>query len=690
MSLFLSDTERAFIKSTHTHGVTARLYWTTLNRVMRRAESPGLMSSSDTAMWWHAVEEVICDAAMMQALNPSPQLGGWLRDSVVSIVRRSEGDWIGPPFRGRPSPPVAELETGHVMRAVAVALDLVPDVFTDAERDEATEVLRARAIPMVLRHLRGRRALHNHRCVVNAGLAVAGAVLNDAEAMEAAASEFTMYLSAYQPDGSYGETLQYSNYATWSMMLVYESLVRRDASFAKRLDMTPYAGFARWAAYSLMYRKPLAGFGQAIRPRSVNFGDSTAIFSPSAELLLHIASRARDARPADAAIARWLYDTCDSLAPAAPPHDQATFGFVPRPGFLTMPLLAHATVGKSPSELQLPTLASFSGGDAIARDAWNGRTLLAVRSENDPKHTANHLHGDLNSCILVHNNERLLIDPGHSCYRGQLHEMEVRSGTHNTCTFHDPSDNRTLEQSRPQSRRINDDDTPGPPVNRGVKQLLATTDAPVTVISSDAAALYGAPLERFVRTWILCGTHVVFAIDQIRSARPLITRWNWLLNNRDGLLDMKTVHPDRLIVRRADAGMKLIHLGGAQLGGPTYAFVHDCYHPLPGQIGEGRQGSGWLMNWHEVSARTERTVVHAIMLDDAGRIAGWHLKQADGETILQGPGGGIDWRLRVNETTGEFTVTDAVRGDCWRIHQDASGMKHLERQIKSKPDERQP
>jgi len=96
------------------------------------------------------------------------------------------------------------------------------------------------------------------------------------------------------------------------------------------------------------------------------------------------------------------------------------------------------------------------------------------------------------------------------------------------------------------------------------------------------------------------------------------------------------------------------------------------------------------MNWHEVSARTERTVVHAIMLDDAGRIAGWHLKQADGETILQGPGGGIDWRLRVNETTGEFTVTDAVRGDCWRIHQDASGMKHLERQIKSKPDERQP
>ncbi len=677
MSLFLTEAERSFINSTYTDGATARLYWTTLNRVMRRAESPGLMSSSDTAMWWHAAEEVICDAAMMHALKPSAQLGAWLRDATMSIVRRSEGEWIGPPFRGRASPPVAELETGHLMRAVAVALDLAPVVFTPAELEEAKDVLRSRAIPMALRHLESHRGLHNHRCVVNAGLAVAGAVLNDAEAMTAAAKEFSLYLGAYQSDGTYAETLQYANYATWSMMLVYEALVRRDLTWASRLDMTRYAGFARWAAYSFMYRKPLAGLGQVPRPRSVNFGDSAAIFSPSAELLLHISARAKQSHPVDAALASWLYEVCDSSAPAAPPHDQASFGFVPRPGFLTMPLLAHAAAAKSPEQLKLSSLGTFSCGDVVARDAWDGRTVLAVRAENDPKNVVSHLHGDLNSCILVHNTERLLIDPGHSCYRGIFHDYERRSVTHNTCTFFDPIEARYIEQSGPNNRMIDADDTLGPPIRRGVRQLIAKTDGPLTVISSDAAGVYGAPLESFVRTWMLCGTHVVFVVDQIRSSRPLVTQWNWLLNNRDGALDMKAIEPDRLIVRRADAGMKIIHMGGAALGGPKYAVVHDCYHPLPGQIGEGRQGSGWLMNWRERTARAERTVVHAIMLDDAGRIAGWHLMQGEDGITVQGPGGRIDWRLRVDEASGEFAVIDGCGGDRWLINPEAGDMKRL-------------
>ena len=135
MSLFLSDAERAFIKAEYTDGLTARLYWTTLNRVTRRAESPGLVARGDTTEWWYGVEEIVTDASLMQTLQPSKQLAGWLRDVTISLVRRSEGDWVGPWYRNHSlRPPQAELETAHLTRAVAV----VPSATSGSTRRNCT------------------------------------------------------------------------------------------------------------------------------------------------------------------------------------------------------------------------------------------------------------------------------------------------------------------------------------------------------------------------------------------------------------------------------------------------------------------------------------------------------------------------------------------------------------------------
>ena len=669
MSLFLSQAERDFIKDEYTDGIAARQYWTTLNRVMRRAESPGLIARTDTTEWWYGVEEIVSEAAMMQALQPSPQLATWLRDVTLSLIRRSVDDWIGPWFRNHSiQPPHAELETGHVTRAVAIVLDLAPDVLSDAEREETKTVLRERAIPMAARHIEhDRSGVHNHRCVINAGLAVAAAVLDDRAAMQMAAREYRLYCQAYQPDGTYAETLQYANYATWSMMLVYESLVRRDPAYAESLPMRSYAGYARWAAYSFLYMKPLDRWGQQPRPCSVNFGDSAALFSPSAEVLLHIASRAKATDPADAAVARWLYETADDAGPALPPHDQATFGFQPRPGFLTMPLLANATAAQSPQQLNLPTLNAFSCGDAIARDRWIGRTVVAMRCEGEPKHVVSHLHGDLNHFVLTHNRERLLVDSGHSCYRNVVHEYEVRTPTHNTVVFHDSASGQLIEQVRPKNRTILDLDTAGPLIDRGTKRLLARQDGALSVMASDAAAVYASGVEQFVRVLLLCGPHVVFVVDHIVTSRPLIAQWNWLLNNRDDGLDWKAVGEDRIIARRGDAGMKLIHLGRAHRGGPSFAYVHDCYHPLPGQPGEGKSGSGVLLNWRERQPATKRTVVHAIALDDTGRIAGWHLKSDEHGAALWGGNGRIGWTLGTPAADGAFIITESATKQTWSI-----------------------
>jgi hypothetical protein len=203
--------------------------------------------------------------------------------------------------------------------------------------------------------------------------------------------------------------------------------------------------------------------------------------------------------------------------------------------------------------------------------------------------------------------------------------------------------------------------------------LLTARVGPVSAVASEAAKLYGPSIERFARFCFLLGAHVLFVVDQIESAVPVRTTWNWLLNNRDERLEARVFPPDRLIARRGDAGIKLFHLGGGAMSGPVYAYVHDAYHPLPNQRGEGKPGSGLLYRWQEREAATTRTVVHAAAVDDYGSIAGWHLRSRDDGWALEGPRGHPVWRLRVEQAPLAFGLWEETEGACYRVAQDDRG-----------------
>jgi len=671
MSLMLSDAERVLVKQAQSKLPLSRYFWALHNRASKRAEEPGLRDVHATPEWWHYLAEYLTDAAMACALKPTEQLAAWVRDVTMSVARRPVDDWVGPWFRNHREPKTGHLETAHVSWSIAVALDLCPEVFTAAEQDELREALATRAVPLCRRWMDSTHHLANWRCVLGAGLTVAAAVLDDREVLEESRQHFLVTTQTFQPDGSNTESLQYGNYAAYTSMLSCEALLRAG------IDVAPsrYAGYARWAAHSLFYCKPLSGWGALPRPRSANFNDCGAVTCPSPDLLLHIAARAKDSHPTEAALARWLVDTVYEPTVGQGPQDRATFGFVNRFGFLTLPLLPQACEAKSPEALDEPTVAGFSCGDVLARDEWQGRTILATHGGGDPYYGPGHLHGDLNSFILVHNRERLLVDPGHSCYRGLIHEVEMGTLTHNTCTFElsrEAADGLKLQesllqpgmmlQSRSERRDIRDGQ-PGPPPDRGARRLIAERDGDVIVIGSEASKLYGAPLTRFERFWILGGSHALFIVDRIQADAPLACRWNWLLNNRDGELDLKMVPPDRLVARRGDAGLKLFHLAGGALGTMMYAHVHDAYHPLPNQLGEGHSGSGLLINWKAKPAK-ELLGVHAIAMDDYGSIAGWHLKHEGGEAVLEAPGSAAAWRLTVGEEG--FGIGELVSGASWK------------------------
>lgn len=622
-------------------------------RVLARIQHPGLPQSEDGTGWWYLTFEYLSDAAMLYAIEGHEQTGEWLRDVTLSIARCPTSEWVGPWFRDHGEPYSGHLETAHVCWGVAAVLDLAATVFTASEYEEVTTSLLEKGVVLCERWLESNTHLANWRGIMLAGVLVPAAVLGDHQRLESHFPLVEQCLAAFQPDGSYAESLQYGNYLAQALMLIYESLVRLYPAHASSMAIEVYSRGLPWIAASMLYVKPLSGWGTEPRARAVNFNDSAAIFRPSGDLLLHVACRQKRGLALYAGLASHLFQTYYATVPYQGPHHLASFGFVNDWGFLTLPLLTDAAKPITPAEAGVPLTAAFENGNAFIRDAWDGSTVLAIQGGAQPLNGPGHLHGDVNSFMVAHRHERLLIDPGHSCYRNLIHGLESSSQTHNTCTFlieptglglqEDLTKTKLLEQQSILSKRLIQAGVVGDPVVRGNRKLLSERIGEVSVVGSESAALYGEPIQEFTRFWISAGSHVLFIVDRIRSAVPVRTCWNWVINNRDGLADI-TIADQEMAVKRPLAGLKLLQGGEALPVGPVYGYVHDAYHPEPARLGEGKPGSGLIYKAIESIPNSDRLAVHLIVMDELDGLDEWTLTRDGGFHIA---GKGQHWLLKI-------------------------------------------
>lgn len=691
MAVFLSDTERTQIKAKLKAGdpLVCRFYAALHKRVYERVATKGLLGPNATVAWYYPAAEYLSDAAMLYALQPEEQRSGapvavWLRTVALDVARTAAYDWVGPAFRdhrtdGPSGPLTGHLETAHLCWALSAVYDLARDAFSESEQAEIRQALTEKGIVLCRRWIDKNTHLANWRGILMSGVLVAASVIGDEELVDQYVLEWQRCALAFQPDGSYGESVQYGNYLAFALMLAYESLSRTYPEKAALLDVGTYGKGIRWVASSMFYTKPLAGsgnWGTEPRARAANFNDSAALFRPSGDLLLHLAVRAETDE--EKHLARGLFATYYESVPTQGPHELATFGMNNDWGFLTLPLLTHETKAASTQEVGLPLTTGFSNGHTFMRDAWDGKTIVAINGGGDGLYGPGHLHGDLNSFILVHNRERLLVDPGHSCYRNLIHGLESSTQTHNTCTFLAEAETLGLQEDKAKAtmweqksvlpRRLLVNGIPGPPVDRGNRRLLVDHDDVVSVVGSEIGNACGAPIQQFSRFWLMAGSNVLFVVDRIEASQPVTTVWNWLVNNRDGQAQVDT-QPTYLTVRRNEAGMKLFHGGGGTIGHPVYGYVHDAYHVEPNQYGEGKPGSGLLYRWTESAPTTTRTVVHAIALDEAIALVRWQLV-VDGNAFTLS-NGEKKWTLIVQDDEANQLSLVSGYGRRWDVLNEA-------------------
>jgi hypothetical protein len=684
-SFFLSDAERTRLKTAPSTSPTAAYLTSMQTRVYKRANSLNFSDKSATTEWWHHASEYLTDAALIHAIRPSVKADAWLRASILEIVRRPNADWTGPGFRGGGDGPVfGNLETAHLAWGVGLAFDMSSDLFTPSETEEILLAIKEKGLLACKRYLDQTNFFHNWNCVLLSGYAVSATVLGDDEAIKYANAWMPVAIDHFQKDGSYGESLQYGNYAAYSVMIAQEALLRYNNSkgINKSITLDPYGKIVNWAAYAFVNKKQLSGWPIMDWPNTVNFGDSGSIFRPSGDLLIHIAARAKKELPQEAGIASWLFNTLYS--PNEPgPHDMASFGFVNDFGFLTVMMLADAAAPLSPTEAKFPLTNGFSGGDVFARDLWGGATTLASRVPGVERHAIAHVHGDVNSFVLSHNNERLLVDPGHTCYRELTRDLDISSETHNTCTFETVAKDNIPSKKLIQvmsnkgggwSRKLNKvDNLPvgAPAVDLVGERLITSRVGNVSVIGADAAKLYGAPLTNYKRFLILCGSHTLFVVDHIKADEPIKTTWNFLLNNRDGLLDLQLNRNDNSIsALRGNAGIVIKHNNANdKINGPIYALMHDAYHVLPNQtFTEGEPGSAIMMRWQEPEASKERTMIHTIAFDDPAALKAWETNKENNSYTIKNNDRKENWALTVADD-GTIDIKESVSGKSYKVSQ---------------------
>jgi len=642
--MFITEQELAAIRALRDEASQAGELWRALKaRTVRSTAEDTLVQSGDTQEWWHLCWERMADAAFVYAVECDETLGRWVHDRTMALCRLDADEWIGPWFRHRYEPSLGQLETAHVTNAVTEAYDLCPMLFTDEEKAEILTALREKGMDPCLRFCRAVNHRSNWYCVLAGGFAAAAVILGDAAAVETAVELYRECIGLYNSDG-YGESLQYGNYASLSLVHMRRVLIRYNPALADLLSLGPIADTVKLAAASHLYMKPLNADGRdGVYPRSVNFGDCAAIYRPTGDVLLAIAAEYGD--PNVAGLARWLFDVTYA-DPTLGPDELASFGFFNQFGWNSLVSLANAASAITPKDAGIPEKAVFRIGNAIIRDSWDDtKTVVAMMTGGEPHRVNAHRHLDQNSFVLAAYGDRFFIDPGHCCYRLETWKKSCQTDHHNTWDFIGEDGTRYTQTKIPLNVPF-------------TKYIEYDVPEGFAVIASDAAAAYGEHFKRAERIIVTAFPNVIFLIDRIETDIPVKMVSHFAVNNRDGKTHNHIKFWNKHVIRRGEGAMKFFTfpVGEEMTMTQRWGYCHDNYHPLPNHAGEGREGSALLYDFTTTAYATSHTVVHPFAISPIGEIPGWHIKNENDNTVFTvlSPGNREKWQLTL--TDGGFEI----------------------------------
>lgn len=499
--------------------------------------------------------------SLMYTLTGNRELGDFLRGHILQIARLPIEFWLHSELRGyNREKPCGALETSSVTGAMAAAMSLVGDeLFSPAERKEINAAIRNKGFIPLRNWLEvNAAAVNNFVAVIATGYLQGGRYFNDEAAVKYAIQRLRAYLDkSIEDDGSYGEGSGYLSYPMTTMLPAAVLLTPEE-----RRELYGSCGFknsSKWLAYLHFFNREADG---SMKRDRMLFSDNGGGISNSLYLLAaHCYQDPLAVYIGDMLNSKnWQYD---SFATA-----QLSFML----GLDQMP------AGKSPEELKLPLVSSFSSGESFIRSGWEPDSVVLGMMRSCRVKTGNsHRHPESNSIAMGAFGEYFIVLPGSASYRSPIHkDWDCSTRSANTVLV-DGQNQRAVSNSR-------------------TKFLMARQFAGFDLLAQDAARSYRTKLSRGLRAVVyLRDIQTFVVIDDFKAAsgdHSFETRLHFF--NRDKAAEIKELGKGRYLIERPLANLAVAESASRPIEfSQTKGYMHTLGSRdySPGGPGEGFSGS---------------------------------------------------------------------------------------------------
>ena len=548
----------------------------------------------DTFTVFYFIRDRLACLALAALLTAEDRYARTLRKIVTALAAEPIGFWQGPAYPNRPRTRVyhgrevlaGELETAAITTGVVLAYEWGYSFFTEDERRMILTALREKAYPLLLNStlFQMENWVMNHLCVIASALVQLLLLTEDdperspdlATALEA----LRLWCAKIESDGSYGEGYHYWSYPVNCLSAAAHALLH---TTGKRIPgMHNLEKSFEWALYNQIGKYDVEGFDRPVAA-AVNVHDCPLLFQMEAPEVLLYANCFRNP------LAQWYLE---AFLLSDPPRPDALHAVWHRMLAFLFALYDDSNRSEPPSVLD-PDRVFAETGFTYLRSGWNGLcgdgndTVLELQSGGGGR-SRSHQHFDKNSILLHSHGEYLLVDPGHSCYRGTAHEdYDTHTLAHNTITINGKDQSLNFVEKGMLHDEVRDFTSH----NNRARITFKDFHSDVCFVRSHAEKCYEPYLPVCVRSILYVKPGLFLVHDTVEAGTDDVISSGWNLNDRDGKLSL-AVDGMSVTARRPKAALHMRFFSETPLTlSQESGRLHYAYHILPDQAVEGKDGS---------------------------------------------------------------------------------------------------
>lgn len=557
-----------------------------------------LVFDGDTFTFWYFARNRAMDLAMITLMTQEAQYINAVKEYIDYLDCQELNFWQGPEYPNRPRTInyhgealfAGELETAQLTMGLVAVYDWCYGVLDETYRGKIRKMLKDYAYPLLKNStmFQSEKWVMNHLCVISSALLMLLLVLEDEmvinEDLELAKHALGLWIEKTDADGSYGESYHYWAYPMNCIFLAIWSL---DQVKGQKLEKVNWLSRAfEWAVYNQVgqYKEPDYDKKVSI---AVNAYDCPYQFQMEAPETLLFANYFKNP------LAKWYMDHY-LMVDLAKPKESLHYVWH-ECNSLLFALYDDSLKSVSPEEYGLPKCRVFHDtGFVFFRDEWAGlsgadQDIVLQMLSGGGGRSRSHEHIDKNSISLYAKGEYFLVDPGHSCYRGEIHEdYDRRTSSHNTINLDDKD--QTLRFA--EKGMLHDEAVQYVSYNNQAQIVGKNINDDVCYIASDARKSYEPYVKEFTRhIWFVDNRYFVIRdrFDKGDHRGTITSGFNF--NNRDGKLNLK-IQDGLLFAERPKADLMMQIFVNERVNHTIEdGRLHTAYHILPNMGVEGKKGS---------------------------------------------------------------------------------------------------